>query len=196
MFFFGKPSAEQVEALVLAHRNEPHSYGEVGRTRADPPTGYNVDHNRVLLGQGREVFARAATAIRQWKMFDMGWVELFPTQPSVKAGETVAVIVRHLGFLSVNISRVVYLIEEDERFGFAYGTLLSHSEQGEERFTVEYDPSTDEVWYDLLAFSKPRAPLARVGYPISRHLQKRFARDSLAAMKRAVSQASSALADG
>ena len=186
MFFFSRLSAEPLEALVLAHGKEPYSYAEVGRTRADAPAGYNVDHNRVLLGRGREVLARAATAVRQWKMFDLGWVELFPAQPSLRAGETVAVIVGHLGFWSVNISRIVYLIEEDDRFGFAYGTLPSHAEQGEERFTVEYDAQTEEVWYDLFAFSKPRAPLARLGYPFSRHLQKRFARDSLAAMKRAL----------
>jgi uncharacterized protein (UPF0548 family) len=94
-------------------------------------------------------------------------------------------VVRHVGFWSVNISRIVYLIDEESRYGFAYGTLPSHSEEGEERFFVEHDKTTDEVWYDLYAFSKPRHPLARIGYPISRHLQKRFARESLAAMKRA-----------
>src|SRR6266542_2299273 len=66
-------------------------------------------------------------------------------------------------------------------------TVSCHAEQGEERFTVEYDVQTEEVWYDLFAFSRPRDPLARFGYPFSRHLQKRFARESLAAMKRAAS---------
>ena len=72
------------------------------------------------------------------------------------------------------------------RFGFAYGTLDDHMETGEERFSVEFRREDDSVWYDLFAFSRPRHPLARVGRPISRMLQRRFARDSLAAMTRAV----------
>ena len=43
----------------------------------------------------------------------------------------------------------------------------------------------DSVWYDILAFSRPNHFLARLGYPIVRRLQRRFARDSAAAMKRA-----------
>ena len=121
-------------------------------------------------------------------MFDLNWIELFPKRPSVQLETSVAVVVRHLGFWSVNISRIVYVVNEETRYGFAYGTSLCHSEEGEERFLVEYDKATDEVWYDLYAFSKPRHPLALIGYPIARHLQKRFARESLAAMKRAVTR--------
>jgi len=119
-------------------------------------------------------------------MFDLDWVELFPTRPLVHIGTTVAVVVRHLGFWSVNISRLIYVIDEVSRYGFAYGTLPCHSEEGEERFLIERDPNTNEVWYDLYAFSRPKHPLARIGFPIARHLQKRFTRESLAAMKRSV----------
>jgi len=72
-----------------------------------------------------------------------------------------------------------------KRFGFAYGTLADHMESGEERFTVEWRRDDDSVWYDLLAFSRPRHPLARLGLRLSRALQRRFARDSLRAMARA-----------
>jgi uncharacterized protein (UPF0548 family) len=44
------------------------------------------------------------------------------------------------------------------------------------------------VWYDLLAFSRPKKFHARAGYPYARFLQKRFARESLRAMKRVVEQ--------
>ena len=186
MFFLRQPTPKKISRLIEEHRAGPFSYRELGATRDTPPAGYNVDHNRIVLGHGPETFRRAMTAIDEWRMFDMPWLHLLPEKPPIKEGETVAVIVRHLGFWSVNISRIVYLIQEDSRYGFAYGTTECHSEQGEERFMVEYDAQTEEVWYDLLAFSKPRAPLARLGYPFSRHLQKRFARSSLAAMKRAV----------
>ena len=84
----------------------------------------------------------------------------------------------------MNACRIVYVVEEQQRYGFAYGTLSEHAERGEERFTVEWKREEDTVWYDLLAFSKP-GPMARLGYPLARRLQKRFAHDSKEAMKRA-----------
>jgi hypothetical protein len=72
-----------------------------------------------------------------------------------------------------------------KRFGFAYGTLAEHAESGEERFTVEWHGEDDTVWYDVLAFSRPRQVLARLGYPLSRLLQKRFAEGSKATMLQA-----------
>src|SRR5262249_800616 len=68
-------------------------------------------------------------------------------------------------------------------------TLPEHAESGEERFTVEWHEADAAVWYDILAFSRPQQLLARCGYPIARRLQKRFARDSAAAMQRAVGTA-------
>lgn len=59
-------------------------------------------------------------------------------------------------------------------------------EPSEERFTVEWNRVDGSVWYDLYAFSRPWHPLARLGYPLGRALQKRFARDSKHAMVRAV----------
>jgi uncharacterized protein (UPF0548 family) len=91
--------------------------------------------------------------------------------------------------LVLNACRIVYLIDErgeTYRYGFAYGTLPAHAERGEERFTVEYHKAGGKVWYDLYAFSKPRHALARAGYPISRLLQKRFAKESKEAMVEAI----------
>ena len=183
MFFSGKPSRATLARLLSTNQTKAFSYAAVGGTQKDAPDGYRLDHNRILLGQGLDQFKAARAAIDDWKMFDFDWIELVPKRPSVQVGTVVAVVVRHLGFWSVNISRIVYVIDEESRYGFAYGTLPCHSEEGEERFLVEYDSRTDEVWYDLYAFSKPRHPLARVGFPISRYLQKRFARESLMAMK-------------
>ena len=75
-----------------------------------------------------------------------------------------------------------------EKYGFAYGTLPDHAAIGEERFSVEFHADDGKVWYDVYAFSRPR-PLARLAFPYSRALQKRFAEDSKKAMKRAVESA-------
>jgi uncharacterized protein (UPF0548 family) len=90
----------------------------------------------------------------------------------------------------VNACRIVDTIHEHipiQRYGFVYGTLEDHAESGEERFTVEWDRHKDEVWYDILAFSRPHQFLSKISYPLARRLQKKFAAESLAAMVRAVS---------
>lgn len=122
-------------------------------------------------------------------MFVVPWIALCWPDTPIEIGANVALIARHAGFWSLNACRIVYLIEEagdPERFGFAYGTLPAHGERGEERFTVEFHRADASVWYDLYAFSRPWA-LARLAYPYARLLQRRFARDSMSAMKRAVS---------
>ena len=73
-------------------------------------------------------------------------------------------------------------IAEERAHGFAYGTLDDHAEQGEERFSVEWSADDGSVFYDILAFSRPRQWQARVARPLSRALQRKFARDSKAAM--------------
>jgi len=187
VFSWRKPDHEQLERLLAKHQAGSLSYTAIAATQRDAPPGYRLDRNRIVIGHGAEQFKRAKAAVDGWKMFDLDWIQVFPAHPSIEIGNAIAVVVRHFGFWSVNISRIVYVIDEESRYGFAYGTSLCHSEEGEERFLVEHDPATDEVWYDLYAFSKPKHPLARVGFPIARHLQKRFARESLAAMKQLVS---------
>jgi uncharacterized protein (UPF0548 family) len=83
---------------------------------------------------------------------------------------------------------VVYEIAGDasREFGFAYGTLTNHAETGEEIFKVSLRPGTGEVSYVIRAASRPRALLARLGYPVTRSLQARFRRDSAAAIARAI----------
>ena len=73
------------------------------------------------------------------------------------------------------------------KFGLAYGTLPDHAAIGEERFMVEWDRVEDSVWFDILAFSRPNHVLTRLGYPLLRRRQKRFGRESAAAMLQFVS---------
>lgn len=191
MFLLSKPDETFIRLFLERQKGEPFSYPEVGASSGLAPVGYNVDHNRILLGEGHETFLRAIGAVKGWKMFDFAWLELcWPDTPIVE-GATVGILVRHLGFWSLNACRIVYVIEEKgevERYGFAYGTLPAHAERGEERFSVEYHQADAQVWYDLYAFSRPRHALARASYPVSRLLQKRFARESKKAMVKAVSK--------
>ncbi len=186
MFLLREPSKTEITRFISSVSGSNYSYRHVGATLNRGAPGYTADHNRILIGKGQEDSENAKRAIRDWKMFDLPWLRLCWTNTPIEVGQTVAIVVNHFGFWSMSATRIVYVIDEPNRFGFAYGTLFEHVESGEERFSVEVDPKSGEVWYDLFAFSKPNHLFARLGYPISRRLQKRFARDSMAAMKRAV----------
>ncbi|MGB0011991.1 MAG: DUF1990 domain-containing protein [Candidatus Sulfotelmatobacter sp.] len=189
LFRLTAPTEDEIRRFISKQKGSGFSYPEVGASATSAPLGYNVDHNRIQLGRGEVTWQRAVEAIRAWKMFSMPWVNLHWPSAPILVGTDVAVSVLHYGFYSLNACRIVYLVDEEgtvKRFGFAYGTLGEHAESGEERFTVEWNREDDSVWYDILAFSRPRHMFARLGYPLSRLLQKRFAEGSKAAMSQAV----------
>lgn len=68
--------------------------------------------------------------------------------------------------------RVVYVIDESHRKGFAYGTLPGHPERGEEAFVVELRDN-GAVAFTITAFSRPATLLARLGGPVTRVIQSR-----------------------
>lgn len=188
MFTIQKPDRQRVLQFIDSQAEAEFSYPEIGASRSSGPAGYNVDHNRIMIGNGLADLKLAVEAVRSWKMFDFPWLELCWPDTPIESGRTVAIIVNHFGFWSMNAARIVYVIDDAEagRFGFAYGTLSEHGERGEERFLVELDNATGDVWYDLFAFSKPNHLMARLGYPLTRMLQKRFASDSTSAMIKAL----------
>jgi uncharacterized protein (UPF0548 family) len=188
MFLAFRPSPKQIDRFIQECERLPLSYGPVGIVRTEP-VGRRFDEAVVTIGRGAADFRRAQRALRAWKQFDIGWVELFPRCASTAAGTNVAVLIRHFGFWSLNGARVVYGAGhgiEDGLFGFAYGTLGNHAEAGEELFEVALDPRTGDVTYRIRAISWPHALLARIGQPIVRQLQARFRSDSVAAMTRAI----------
>jgi len=189
MFLPRRPASNRITQFLNESKNLPLSYGPVGIARHSP-RGFKLDEARAVIGVGLAAFKTAKDALCHWRHFDFGWVELHPQGAAIETGTVVAVLVQHLGFWSLNGCRIVYLTHDDDdhetSFGFAYGTLANHAELGEEIFEVSFDPASQEVSYTIRAVSKPRAALALAGYPITRMLQERFRRDSIAAMKRAV----------
>jgi uncharacterized protein (UPF0548 family) len=189
MFLPNKPSEREIRQFLSSQQNQPLSHPDARLLHEPAPRGYKADHNRINLGKGPEVFAKAAGAVKRWEMFNIGWLHLCWPDAPIEAGSVVAVLAHHLGFWSLNACRIVSVIDEqaeEQKYGFIYGTLPDHAERGQERFTVEWQRGDDSVWYDILAYSRPNQLLAKVGHPVTRLLQKRFARDSMRAMFDAV----------
>ena len=189
MLSLRKPSADSIRPFLTAQAKLPFTYSAVGATAGTPPAGYVVDHTRIKLGEGEPAFHLAIAALRRWEQFRLGWVEAWSQETPIQPGEVVAVMGRAIGLWWLNACRIVYVVDESgpiSKFGFAYGTLPGHVESGEERFLIEWNRGNDSVWFDILAFSRPNHFLTRIGYPMVRRSQKRFGRDSAAAVFKAV----------
>lgn len=189
--------AATIEAMARGLERAPLSYSHPGSTNASQGQGYTVDHNRIFLGRGKRCFEVACEAVRRWTMFDLGWVqqERNLAQVPIEVGRIAVVRSHTLGIWTYNFSRIVYTVDEPPsgqtavaRYGFAYGTLPIHVAAGEERFLVEWhrqeaDDQAGDVFYDVLAHSRPSHWLARIGYPVTRFCQRRFGRHTLKRMK-------------
>jgi uncharacterized protein (UPF0548 family) len=189
MLSLRKPSAETIRRFLLEQAKLGFTYPAVGATAGTPPAGYVVDHTRIKLGDGENVFEAAKEALRRWDQFRLGWLEAGPTETPIHEGQVVAVVARAFGLWWLNACRIVSVVDQAgqvSRFGFSYGTLPDHAGTGEERFLVEWDQLENSVWYDILAFSRPNHFLTRLGYPMVRRTQKRFGRESSMVMQRAV----------
>lgn len=149
------------------------TYTEVGATLggAGPP-GYHALRRGTSLG-GSDTFAPATTCLRGWAAHHGAGVRTVPPTPLLDVGGTVLVVVSPLPLVTVVAPcRIVAVVDEPDRFGFAYGTLPGHPEVGEEAFVVTRDG--DATRFDVIAFSRPADRLGQVTAPLGRFLQRRY----------------------
>jgi uncharacterized protein (UPF0548 family) len=164
-----KPSEAALHAFVQAQGEVGLSYAEVGATRDGAmPAGYRVDTRREVIGSG-DAFERAVAALDGWQMHLGAGVQVVPVERP-REGLTVALVVRASGLWTTSACRVVYTIDEPDRYGFAYGTLADHAVAGEERFLVERSAG-GEVSFELTAFSRANSWLFKLASPIARRKQ-------------------------
>jgi uncharacterized protein (UPF0548 family) len=153
------------------------------------PFGYRHDLSEIELGRGADIFLAAVRALRGWQAQVGAGIEVVPPDAWVDDEETVLLLIRVGVFWATAPCRVVYITDEPDRFSFAYGTLPGHPEVGEVAFSVDRD-SADSVSFRVTSFSRPADPLARLGAPLARRLQKRVTRDYLTALQAASSRVS------
>jgi uncharacterized protein (UPF0548 family) len=168
--------AGQVDLHALADLQL--TYQEVGATAADRlPPGYGHMSASAQIGTGRDRFEQAADAVMHWGM--QRGAGLRVEASSDTASISTVVVVKMLGVLRAPC-RVVYVIDEPDVRGFAYGTLPGHPESGEERFAVRYDPNTSAVYAEVSAFSRAATWWSKLGGPFvavaQRVIAKRYLR--------------------
>ena len=166
-----RPSQATLDALLIDQQDAAPTYTEIGATRTDDlPAGYTHDHYRRRLGDGDVAFAAGREGLRAWASHKHAGLRLTPETPPLTEGATVVQLISVGPLHVIAPNRIIYVVDESDRFGFAYGTLTAHPEQGEESFIVSKDEA-GAVWFDITAFSRPRDFFARLGSPVARRLQ-------------------------
>ena len=146
----------------------PLTYAEVGATAGPLPAGYHHVQKSAVIGRGRRRFEDAAEAGMRWGMLRGAGLKV---EATTEVGAVGSEVIVHLGPVRVPC-RVVYVVDEPGRRGFAYGTLRGHAESGEELFLVRYDPATDEVYADVTAFSRHATWWSKLGSPVTSVIQR------------------------
>ncbi|KAG8383727.1 hypothetical protein BUALT_Bualt04G0043900 [Buddleja alternifolia] len=156
-------------------------------------SGFLVNHARILVGSGLETFEKGKSALKNWRHFSLNWAFVDPKTP-VQSGAKLCVCAKAIFPWLLMPLEVVYVNEHRtfpnavSSFSFGCGTLQGHLLGGEERFSITMDEKND-VWYEIVSFSKPAHILSVIGYPYVVVMQKCFARDSTIAMKKHLSSA-------
>lgn len=161
------------------------TYPEIGATAGQLPAGYRHVVRRVPLGQGRAVFDRCSTALMTWEVHRRSGLQV---RASASPARRDAVVSQRVGIRSLGIvapCRVVYVVDEPDRRGFAYGTLPGHPETGEEAFVISWQRD-GSVTLELTAFSRPANILSRLGGPVTRLVQDRVTDRYVVAARRIV----------
>lgn len=191
LFHLFAPPPRAVAVATHAAERAPFSYAPVGGTASALPEGFDHNAQQAVIGHGAAAWARAVASLRAWRQFDQPWIRFYDPATPIEPGQVVAFASWQLGVWTLNVCRIVYVIDEADppRFGFAYGTLAEHSVSGEERFELRWDPQTDEVIFEIRKFSRLRHWMVRAVGPVARAIQARFSRDAIAVMRRAVEAA-------
>lgn len=180
----------------------PVTYGAIGATQAldlmtHPPDGFRPLERTQRIGHGADRFAYACDETMSWGIqrlsgfrvervdepADEGAERVYTAdgEALLVQGETAMLVIPFGPFGITAPARVIYVVDEPKRKGFAYGTLPGHPECGEEAFLVEHRED-DSVWIVIRAFSRPSTWFWRLVSPILRLVQEFYTRRYLTAL--------------
>ncbi|MDO5501984.1 MAG: DUF1990 domain-containing protein [Actinomycetia bacterium] len=183
--------SSETPAEVRRALSAPLTYPEVGASlTGELPEGYRHSEQCVRVGKGRQTFELAADAVMAWQVHRGAGLTVLSSSEQVEK-DAVAVLRLNAGPLKIDgPNRIIGVIDEADRRGFAYGTLDGHPEKGEQAFLVEIDDD-DTVTFTVRAFTKADSLLAFVGGPLNGRVQDQIAERYLMALLEAAHQARS-----
>lgn len=177
---------------AAALRRQGYTYAPVGGTRGELPPGFDHLRRSRVIGHGGRAFDAATQAVLSWQVQRGAGIRIEASCPVATEG---TLVVLHLGHRPVAIAapaRVVHVVDEDTRRGFAYGTLPGHPESGEECFLVE-QRTDGAVTFTVTAYSRAGSLLTRAAGPANRAFQRFMADRYLRTLRRLVAAEDPAL---
>jgi uncharacterized protein (UPF0548 family) len=156
------------------------TYDHIGSTLAPESSLRRFERN---LGSGSGAFDEAKARLRGWAPQKGVGGAIHPPDSPIEEGAAVLVVLRFGPIEITAPCRIVVVIDEPRRFGFAYGTLRGHPASGEESFLIEH-LSDDVVQATVAIDAQPAMAPRRLIAPMMRLMQSAIARRYLAALKR------------
>src|SRR5262249_31839879 len=158
-----RPDESRLGALLADCRNAALTYEPVGGS-LDGVAPDGLHWHRWSVPLPADAFERAKEGIAAWEVHRGAGLSIV-ADGTISVGTNVAMSAPlPVGFVDVTC-RIVATVDEETKYGFAYGTLPTHPETGEEAFIVVSD--VDGVRFDVQAVSAPRHPLARLVPPLA-----------------------------
>lgn len=106
------------------------NYEQVGATAGELPKGFHHIRRQAVLGNGIETFRQAASQLLTWNLHRRAGLTVRADKDHALLGADVTVTLK-IGPIKIAAPcRVVRIVDEPSRQGFAYGTLQGHPEQG------------------------------------------------------------------
>jgi uncharacterized protein (UPF0548 family) len=176
---------EQLDPETVSRlRLERFTYLPVGGAAHldDAPAGHHWLRRSVAVGV---TFDEAREVLMTWRLHERAGLRVAASSPRVQPDAVVLMKLRLGRFALPGVEipcRVVRVIDEPDRAGFAYGTLPGHPESGEEEFLLIR--TGDRVDFRITAFSRPATRLSRLGGPLTRRAQDFYTSRYLAGFDR------------
>lgn len=182
MFLLRRPGKRLVARAFHQGATAGFNYAAKRSTIEKPPSGFFRNDTSAMLGEGEECWMQAVEALRRWRATRLRWCEFLSLTGEPVRGDMVVARVKHLGFWSLQPSRIVDVYSEPRCYAFTIRTLPQHDEQGEERFEVEW-LSSGQVRFRIRSYSRPAHLAGWLALSYVRYLQRRFARDAMHIMQ-------------
>jgi uncharacterized protein (UPF0548 family) len=180
----GRPSAAELDAFLASVAGAGLTYAHVGSTRT---AGGGRYARSIALGSTAGTFERAVAGLRAWACHGGIGATIHPPAAPLVEGTDVLVVLPVGPFRLLVPARSVAVVDEPDRFGFAYGTLPGHPERGEEGFWIERS-SSGAVRATIRVEAASAWWLARLGSPIVTAVQRIALRRYLRGLQQFVEQ--------
>ncbi len=174
----GRVSDATLEELAKQAADLELTYDTIGMTKSPPASShYHLDRVSTLV----DSFERAVAGLRTWRAHRAASARVAPHDAPIAIGQNVVVALPIPLMTATAPCRIVWVIDEPDAFGFGYGTLSGHPEEGEESFVVRRGP--EGARFEICAPSRPATLASRLGAPVARRIQRRVTSRYLAGIR-------------